>query len=71
MPRTLEDDKLLTAKQAAALMAMTTNGLSQQRFNGTGPQFVRFGVHTIRYWQSDIQTWLDSRLRTCTLEDHK
>ncbi|MFT8538155.1 helix-turn-helix transcriptional regulator [Bifidobacterium aquikefiri] len=70
MPRTLEDDKLLNVKQAASLMASTPNYLAQQRFSGTGPQFVRYGAHSIRYWQSDIQTWLNSRIRTCTLEDH-
>ncbi|MDF7641752.1 helix-turn-helix domain-containing protein [Bifidobacterium sp. ESL0784] len=68
MARTLEDDEILTTQQAADILKVTRNYLSQLRFHEEGPKFVQCGRRTIRYWKSDIQKWLDENLHQSTAE---
>lgn len=49
---------LLTAKQAARYLSISTKWLANQRWQGTGPKFLRVGG-AIRYRVSDLEKFLE------------
>jgi predicted DNA-binding transcriptional regulator AlpA len=49
---------LLTAKQAACYLSISTKWLANQRWQGTGPKFLRVGG-AIRYRVSDLEQFLE------------
>lgn len=49
---------LLTAKQAARYLSISTKWLANQRWQGTGPKFIRVGG-AVRYRVSDLEQFLD------------
>lgn len=49
---------LLTAKQAARYLSISTKWLANQRWQGTGPKFLRVGG-AIRYRVSDLELFLE------------
>ena len=48
---------LLTAKQAACYLSISIKWLANQRWQGTGPRFLKVGG-AIRYRQSDLDAYL-------------
>lgn len=48
---------LLTAKQAARYLSISTKWLANQRWQGTGPRFLKVGG-AVRYRQSDLDSYL-------------
>jgi predicted DNA-binding transcriptional regulator AlpA len=52
-------DQLLTPQQVAEYRGTTTGVLAQERFNRTGPRYVRDG-RRIRYRASDIRAYIES-----------
>ena len=51
------DIGLLTAKQAARYLSISTKWLANQRWQGTGPRFLKVGG-AVRYRQSDLDAYL-------------
>ena len=49
---------LLTAKQAARYLSISTKWLANQRWQGTGPNFIRVGG-AVRYRVSDLEQFLE------------
>ena len=49
---------LLTAKQAARYLCISTKWLANQRWQGTGPKFIRVGG-AVRYRVSDLEQFLE------------
>ena len=49
---------LLTAKQAARYLSISTKWLANQRWQGTGPKFVRVGG-AVRYRVTDLEQFLE------------
>ena len=49
---------LLTAKQAARYLSISTKWLANQRWQGTGPKFIRVGG-AVRYRVSDLEQFLE------------
>lgn len=54
------EKRLLTPREAAAFLGLTTSTLAKARLSGSGPAFVRIG-RTIRYDQSDLSSWVLER----------
>ena len=52
-------DELLTSPEVAKIRKTTVGALAQERFNGTGPRYIRDG-RRIRYRASDIRAYLDA-----------
>ena len=48
---------LLTAKQAARYLSISTKWLANQRWQGTGPKFLKVGG-AVRYRQLDLDSYL-------------
>jgi hypothetical protein len=51
------DEELMTPEELAARLRVTENYLSQLRFRGDGPRFIRHG-RVIRYRPSEVERWL-------------
>ena len=52
-----EGDRLLTEGEAAKFIAMSNKWLSNQRWMGLGPNYVRIG-RCIRYRASELESFL-------------
>ena len=61
-----EPERLLTPIQAADFLSLTPRWLEMKRYHGDGPLFVRVSARCIRYRLSDIEDWVDCRIRTST-----
>ncbi len=61
-------DKLLSTVEAADRLGVSASYLNKLRMTaGAGPKFCRLGV-TVRYRQSDINTWLEAQVRASTTD---
>lgn len=57
-PSSKNHSGLLTAKQAARYLSISTKWLANQRWQGTGPKFIRVGG-AVRYRASDLEQFLE------------
>ena len=57
-PSSTNHSGLLTAKQAARYLSISTKWLANQRWQGTGPKFIRVGG-AVRYRASDLEQFLE------------
>jgi len=53
-------DRLLTVDELAALCKVPKATCYKWRQTGEGPKGMRLGKH-LRYWESDVMAWLQSR----------
>ncbi|WP_299166982.1 AlpA family transcriptional regulator [uncultured Arthrobacter sp.] len=53
---------LLTPEDLAQRLGMSVAALSQWRYRGVGPKFIKAGK-TIRYRVSDVESWMDAQTR--------
>ena len=54
-------ESLLSTKQAALRLGTSERFLEIRRMKGGGPQFIRVLAKTIRYRQSDLDSWVAAR----------
>jgi excisionase family DNA binding protein len=52
--------------EAAQYLGLQKTTLEAWRSRGEGPRFVKLG-RAVRYRQSDLEAWIESRVRTNTL----
>jgi predicted DNA-binding transcriptional regulator AlpA len=57
-------DQLLEPGQVAELLSVTEKRLTEWRYLGRGPDYVKLGHRTVRYRLADVQSWVDSHLAT-------
>jgi excisionase family DNA binding protein len=58
---------LLSPKEAAKLLKVSTSWLAKARMTGEGPPYIRIG-RSIRYSEAAVLQWLKSRQRLSTSE---
>ena len=58
---------LLSPKEAAKLLKVSTSWLAKARMTGDGPPYIRIG-RSIRYSEAGLLQWLKSRQRLSTSE---
>ena len=63
------DEVLLTPKQAAKRLGLTPRFLEARRYRGDGPKFVRISPRCVRYRDSDLQEWIEARVRISTADN--
>jgi len=69
LPATQNDfDVLLTERQAADHISVTTRAMQKWRLNGKGPKFVRISGRCIRYRKHDLFNWINDRIKNSTSE---
>ena len=61
-----DTDRLLRQEEAAAILNLTPRCLENWRHRGEGPKFIRISGRCIRYRQSDLEAWIEERVRTST-----
>lgn len=57
-------DRLLNTREVALRLDMSEGALSQLRYKGEGPDYVRINSKNIRYRESEIEAWLDRQTVT-------
>lgn len=62
------DDKLLTTKEAAPLLRVSTAFLERDRWAGAQVPFIRVGRRAVRYRLSDLNAFIESRRRVSPVE---
>lgn len=60
---------ILTPLEAAKELSVHVNTLAKIRIAGSGPKFIRLAPHKIGYRMSDLEAFLESRVRTSTAQD--
>ena len=63
-----DPDELLTTKEEAVWLGVSTQWLEIGRSKGYGPPFVRIGPRHIRYQRAGSIDWLRERTHRCTAE---
>jgi predicted DNA-binding transcriptional regulator AlpA len=58
-------EQLLTPKQAAAFLNLSTSWLAKQRLTGGGPPYIKMGG-AVRYSASVLQEWMRGKQRLST-----
>jgi predicted DNA-binding transcriptional regulator AlpA len=59
---------LLTEQEAAAYLKLTRRALQAWRYQGRGPRFVKISARAVRYRPEDLETWVETHLRTSTVD---
>ncbi len=60
------DDRLLTTREAARILAVSEAFLERDRWAGAEIPFVRVGSRGVRYQRSDLEAYIHSRIRKST-----
>jgi hypothetical protein len=61
-----QSDDLLSTRELAAWLGVSTQFLEIGRSKKYGPKFVSISPRRIRYRRRDVLLWLDERTRSCT-----
>ncbi|MEQ8735661.1 MAG: helix-turn-helix domain-containing protein [Rhodospirillaceae bacterium] len=64
----VDDEQLMTQKEAAEFLKVTPRTLEKWRYQGGGPEYYRYSARCVRYAQSDLKRWIDERKRKSTSE---
>ena len=62
------EERYLTTREAALVLAMSVRTLDRYRVTGEGPPFMKLG-RRVRYLRSDIDRWAQARKRLSTSDD--
>ena len=52
---------LLTQREAASVLRLSTRSLERLRVEGTGPRFIRVMGRAVRYRVADLEAWIGSQ----------
>jgi predicted DNA-binding transcriptional regulator AlpA len=63
-----DDDELLSTREVADWLAVSTQWLEIGRSKNYGPQFTRVGPRVIRYARGNVRKWLKTRTHASTAE---
>jgi len=58
---------LLSQRDAARLLSLSTRTLERMRVSGLGPRFIKLG-NSVRYRETDLEQWIASRSVASTSE---
>ena len=61
-------EQLVRQEEAAALLCVTPRCMEGWRHRGGGPKFVRVSGRCIRYRISDLDRWIEERVRASTAD---
>ena len=61
-------DRLLTTKEAARFLGVSSAFLERDRWAGARIPFIKVGTRAVRYRRQDLDAFLESRIRRSTSE---
>jgi len=56
----------MRAADAARYLALSPSTLAKMRLRGDGPPFIKAGPRAVAYRRTDLDSWLEARLRSST-----
>lgn len=59
-------DACMRTPEAAKYVALAESTLTKMRLTGDGPPFVKVGPRAVAYRRSDLDAWLEARVRRST-----
>lgn len=62
------EERLLGQKEAAYILGISPRSLEAWRCKGGGPKFIRYSNRCIRYRRTDLEDWLQLRIKSSTSE---
>lgn len=57
------NDSLLTPKQVAHRLAVPVGTLTNWRYHGVGPKYLKLNGTLVRYRAADVEEWIDAQTR--------
>ncbi|MAZ17622.1 MAG: excisionase [Ahrensia sp.] len=60
-------DRLISTREAAEVLGVSSSYLAKSRLTGEGPRFIKIGARVL-YRPSDLDAWLSERSRSSTAE---
>jgi hypothetical protein len=67
MPKTLNDDELLTQTETSGVTRLSPRTLERMRVTGRGPRFTKpGGGGRVFYWRSEVEEWIAAGERSST-----
>jgi predicted DNA-binding transcriptional regulator AlpA len=60
---------LMTPKEAAQRLKLSTSWLAKARMRGDGPPYILASGHAVRYAESALLQWIKGRTRLSTSEE--
>jgi predicted DNA-binding transcriptional regulator AlpA len=60
------NDACLRSPEAARYLGISESTLNKTRLTGNGPPFVKVTPRAVAYRKSDLDAWLEARLRRST-----
>ena len=61
-------DPCMRTPEAANYVALAESTLTKMRLTGDGPPFVKVGPRAVAYRKTDLDSWLEARVRRSTSE---
>jgi excisionase family DNA binding protein len=61
-------ENLLTTKQAAEFLSVSSAFLERDRWAGARIPFIKLGTRSVRYRTTDLEEYIQSKLRISTTE---
>lgn len=58
----MDEESVLTARQAAQYVRVSEAALRLWRADGRGPRYFKAGAKLIRYRRRDLDSWIEARL---------
>ena len=62
----MQQDKLLTSKEAAPILGVSVAFLERDRWAGARVPFIKIGSRAVRYRLSDLNAYIESCVRQST-----
>lgn len=59
-------EKLLTRREVEKMVSLSRSSIYSMMAKGVFPRPIRIGQRAIRFLQSDIYAWLDSKRKECS-----
>ena len=60
------DEYLVDEKRAAKMLGFTRRFLQARRIRGGGPPFIKISPRAVRYRLTDLEQWVEARVRINT-----
>lgn len=64
----MQQEKLLTTKEAAAILGVSVAFLERDRWAGARIPYIQIGSRAVRYRHSDLHAYTESQLRYSTIK---
>ena len=65
----LPEPEYMSVQDVAAYTSLTPDFWNKLRCDGGGPRYVKISARVIRYRRSDVDAWMEERMRLSTFQE--